>query len=105
MNGVHPKDVVVCLVKCETVLGVMRIVRNSIPLFLIVRASCHNPHKWNGRKDNGPGRKTEVDVINSSLNVTNTEDFVCSDCHGLDSLFRYKYFHSPSSRKKHRLYE
>lgn len=115
-NGTHPKDVVVWSSKIRDRAGRHHKGKKfDIPVFnrqgkhanigQLTCASCHNPHKWNGRKEkNGPGKKTEGNAMNSFLNVTDTENFVCSDCHGLDGLFRYKYFHSPSSRKKHRLY-
>ncbi len=116
-RGTHPKDVLVWSSDIRDKAGRHHQGKKfNIPVFnrlakhdnvgQITCASCHNPHKWNGRKkQKGPAKKTEGNANNSFLNVTNTENFVCSDCHGLDGLFRYKYFHSPSSRKKHRLYE
>ena len=65
--------------------------------------TCHNPHKWSALSDaTGPGKNLEGDVRNSFLR--NKSDLsLCSNCHGMDALFRYKYFHGESSRVKHRL--
>jgi predicted CXXCH cytochrome family protein len=68
-------------------------------------ASCHNPHQWSPRTlAEGPGKNTEGDVNSSFLRLTNTESFMCADCHGRDALFRYKYFHGKSSHKDYRLF-
>jgi hypothetical protein len=72
---------------------------------VITCASCHNPHQWSPRTlAEGPGKNTEGDVNSSFLRLTNTESFLCADCHGRDALFRYKYFHGKSSHKDYRLF-
>ncbi|MBY0575655.1 MAG: cytochrome c3 family protein [Gallionellaceae bacterium] len=65
--------------------------------------TCHNPHQWDPLKaEEGPGRNTEGDARNSFLrNISDAS--LCTNCHGLDALFRYKYFHGETSRKKHML--
>ncbi len=68
--------------------------------------TCHNPHQW--QADNprgGTGKNREGSVLNSFLRVDDTRHFLCSYCHGEDSLFRYKYFHWDKSREKHPLYK
>jgi predicted CXXCH cytochrome family protein len=71
----------------------------------ITCVTCHEPHQWSaGVKAKGPGKNTEGTVDNSFLRIRNSENFICADCHGLDAIFRYKYFHGTTSRKKHRLY-
>lgn len=73
---------------------------------LITCPTCHNPHQWNPAKAvKGTGRNREGDATNSFLRHQYTEYFLCSDCHGEDSLFRYKYFHWEKSRTKHHLYK
>ena len=73
---------------------------------LITCPTCHNPHQWDpGRAEAGSGRNEEGDAMTSFLRHRHTEYFLCSDCHGEDSLFRYKYFHWPESRVKHHLYK
>jgi predicted CXXCH cytochrome family protein len=68
---------------------------------LITCPTCHNPHQWDPASTaEGPGKNIEGDVRTSFLRVSNTESFTCADCHGLDSLYRYKYFHSESTHKK-----
>ncbi|HHL39433.1 MAG TPA: hypothetical protein ENJ37_02895 [Deltaproteobacteria bacterium] len=60
--------------------------------------TCHNPHRWRPAADKyGPGRNTEGKVTNSFLrNLSQLS--LCSDCHSMDALFRYKYFHGNISR-------
>lgn len=71
---------------------------------IITCPTCHNVHQWVPGMEEGPGRNEEGDARTSFLR--GTSDFsLCSDCHGLDALFRYKYFHGESSRRKHRLYK
>jgi len=67
-------------------------------------ATCHNPHQWNaGRTQTGPGRNTEGDTGSSFLRLSHTGSFLCADCHGLDSIYRYKYFHADKGHEKHPL--
>ena len=62
--------------------------------------TCHNPHRWRAdRPAYGPGRNTEGNALNSFLR-NRSESALCTDCHGMDGLFRYKYFHGTTSRKK-----
>ncbi len=65
--------------------------------------TCHNPHQWKATKpEAGDGRNEEGDSLSSFLR--NASDYsLCVDCHGLDALYRYKYFHAAGSRVKHRL--
>lgn len=61
--------------------------------------TCHNPHQWDaGKSEKGSGKNLEGDVSNSFLRHSSTEYFICSDCHGEESIYRYKYFHWPKSR-------
>lgn len=72
---------------------------------LLTCASCHDPHRWSPRDDRaGIGKNIEGDAMNSFLRNANSQYIVCGDCHGQDALFRYKYFHGETSRKKHPLY-
>ncbi|MFQ5634052.1 MAG: cytochrome c3 family protein [Gammaproteobacteria bacterium] len=62
-------------------------------------ASCHDPHRWKpGRDDTAPVANRDGDAQSSFLRLDSTQHFLCADCHGKDSLFRYLYFHSPRSR-------
>ena len=73
---------------------------------VITCLSCHDPHQW--QPDNnkpGDGKKREGDAMNSFLRNSNTELIICSDCHGADAIFRYKYFHGETSRKNYPLYQ
>lgn len=67
---------------------------------IITCATCHNPHKWSVTKaEEGTGKNIEGNSLDSFLR--NTSDFaLCTNCHGIDALYRYKYFHAESSRLK-----
>ena len=63
--------------------------------------TCHNVHQW--RADNqseGPGINQEGDVFSSFLRMETTEGILCAECHGQDSIVRYKYFHGKDFKKK-----
>jgi len=65
--------------------------------------TCHDPHRWKaGSAKPGNGRNNEGDVTNSFLRHANSKGFLCADCHGEDSIYRYKYFHWTKSRKKNK---
>jgi predicted CXXCH cytochrome family protein len=60
--------------------------------------SCHNVHQWNPRlKKVGPGKNVEGNATNSFLRMQ-TYSLLCIDCHGLDALFRFKYYHDLEER-------
>ncbi|MBI5196366.1 MAG: hypothetical protein HZA10_08590 [Nitrospirae bacterium] len=60
--------------------------------------SCHNAHQWSPlAKQKGAGKNLEGDVTTSFLRNVSYNN-ICIDCHGLDALFRYKYFHDPHER-------
>jgi hypothetical protein len=66
----------------------------------IVCSTCHNPHQWNSQHNiKGPGIHVEGNATNSFLREEVRETF-CTVCHGEDSLFKFKYFHSPIGRGK-----
>ncbi|HLB05210.1 MAG TPA: cytochrome c3 family protein, partial [Thermodesulfobacteriota bacterium] len=105
-NFKHPKSVIAS--------SVGRGKKGDFPLYnkegdlkesgVITCPTCHNPHQWSAvKKDFGPGKMTEGDIKDSFLRNL-SPSILCSDCHGLDSLFRYKYFHGDTSRKKYPLY-
>jgi hypothetical protein len=71
---------------------------------VIVCSTCHNPHQWDPEQaEEGPGENIEGDVRTSFLRASKTARFLCSACHGRDSLFRFKYFHSDAAHQKHAL--
>jgi predicted CXXCH cytochrome family protein len=66
---------------------------------LINCPTCHNPHEWVAEKpERGPGKLVEGNNRNSFLRFKSSHS-ICRNCHGLDSLNRYKYFHSNHIRK------
>lgn len=62
--------------------------------------TCHNVHQWSPNKNSaGSGKNEEGDVFSSFLRTASSEQILCADCHGLDAIFRYKYFHGASFNK------
>lgn len=60
--------------------------------------SCHNAHQWSPLvKEKGHYKNLEGNATNSFLRNVSYNN-ICIDCHGLDALFRYKYFHDPEER-------
>ncbi len=72
---------------------------NEVQAGVITCATCHEPHIWApGIDKKGPGKPTEGTNRTSFLRFKSSKN-ICRNCHGLDSLQKFKYFHSPSSRK------
>jgi hypothetical protein len=72
---------------------------NEITIGNISCPSCHNVHQWSPMiKRKGVGKNLEGNTTNSFLRNL-SYDNICIDCHGLDALFRYKYYHEPGERK------
>ncbi len=66
-------------------------------------SSCHDPHQWQADLTQpAPGKNTEGDISTSFLRLSSTASFLCADCHGADSIFRYQYFHSEEERRNRR---
>ena len=60
--------------------------------------SCHNAHQWSPLvKAKGENKNLEGNATNSFLRNVSYNN-ICIDCHGLDALFRYKYYHDPEER-------
>jgi len=60
--------------------------------------SCHNAHQWspeNRLAKDDPKRK-----LTGKFLRTESYNMVCMDCHGLDALLKYEYFHDPNKRTK-----
>ncbi len=111
--GLHPKGFRVPdteLIAKDSALTFAK-VKDEFPIFThtgdvadsgnIVCATCHNPHQWNpDLMEKGPGKKdVEGDATNSFLRA-NLHSAFCSECHGKDSLIKFKYFHSKTSRQE-----
>ncbi len=61
--------------------------------------SCHNVHQWDPRLySRGKGVNVEG-AANTSFLRLQTYSLLCIDCHGLDALFRFKYFHEETEHK------
>ena len=67
-------------------------------------STCHDPHIWDSseRGNANPGRNTAGNMTNSFLREKVVEKF-CSVCHGEESLVKFMYFHSATSRDKKKL--
>lgn len=60
--------------------------------------SCHEVHQWDPKfHTKGAGINLEGTATNSFLRAQ-TYNLLCIDCHGLDALFRFKYYHDPDER-------
>ena len=60
-------------------------------------SSCHNVHQWNATNPSeGPGIHLEGDSNNSFLRHRSAE-LPCKICHGLDSIYRYQYYHKSTA--------
>jgi predicted CXXCH cytochrome family protein len=103
--GLHPRDKMVEGMPVMEMKGV----GDTFPLFTdegekkddghIVCSTCHNPHQWDPRLASpGEGKNIKGNVTNSFLRSNLAAEF-CSRCHGLDTLTRFTYFHSPQGRK------
>ncbi|MCF6248769.1 MAG: cytochrome c3 family protein [Desulfobacula sp.] len=65
-------------------------------------SSCHNVHQWSYRADMKNNKiNLEGNALNSFLRPRAATK-ICRDCHGPDSLFRFKYFHKNKTRKTKR---
>ncbi|MCF6353549.1 MAG: cytochrome c3 family protein [Candidatus Polarisedimenticolaceae bacterium] len=72
---------------------------NEVQAGMITCATCHEPHIWApGKEKAGPGKQTEGTNQTSFLRFKSAKN-ICRNCHGLDSLQKFKYFHSTSSRR------
>jgi len=63
--------------------------------------TCHNVHQWNpDLHAKGEGvALAEGNATNSFLRA-HSPTVMCRDCHGIDSLYKFKFFHDPKERKK-----
>ena len=62
--------------------------------------SCHDVHHWSPNSIQvGVQKNIEGDVMTSFLRP-HVPDRVCRQCHGLDGLFVFKYFHNVEIRSK-----
>jgi predicted CXXCH cytochrome family protein len=59
--------------------------------------SCHDGHQWRPTDTTGGGDDPEGNASNSFLRNASF-DTLCSDCHGIEALYRYLYFHHPVNR-------
>lgn len=62
--------------------------------------SCHDVHVWNRQQKESNGGENADGPAGVKFLRTESSRLVCIECHGPDALFRYLYFHSPSSRTR-----
>jgi predicted CXXCH cytochrome family protein len=58
--------------------------------------SCHNAHQWN--PENRDAKNDPEGNLTGKFLRTESYNMVCMDCHGLDALIKYEYFHDPDKR-------
>ncbi len=62
--------------------------------------SCHDSHQWSLQGRVESGEKTgEGDSSNSFLRNW-SYNTICVDCHGVEALYRYQFFHNPNERRR-----
>ena len=62
--------------------------------------SCHNAHQWNpGSPAKGKGVDAEGNATNSFLRASSAI-VLCKNCHSIDAIFKFKFYHDPSKRIK-----
>ena len=59
--------------------------------------TCHNPHQWQPGQQQNKTQK-EGTILNSFLRHKGIESTFCADCHGLETILKYKYYHDENSR-------
>jgi len=99
----HPyKDMI--LASDEQVMPVMTLSDELInPKGVIACITCHEPHTWEPRVEQHKQNKAVLDfsqqeniegnVISSFLRHKGVKDTFCVDCHGIEALSKYKYYH------------
>ncbi|MGB5993398.1 MAG: cytochrome c3 family protein [Desulfobacterales bacterium] len=58
--------------------------------------SCHNAHQWN--PENRIAKGDPERKLTGKFLRTLSYNMVCMDCHGLDALIKYEYFHDADKR-------
>ena len=62
--------------------------------------TCHDPHIWQpGKLKKGPGKNVEGTTVNSFLRK-DARRGLCYECHGIKTLFLYRYYHVKEERQK-----
>lgn len=62
--------------------------------------TCHDPHVWQpGKLEKGPGNNSEGTPYNSFLRK-DVRRGLCYECHGIKTLFLYRYYHVAEERQK-----
>jgi predicted CXXCH cytochrome family protein len=66
--------------------------------------TCHDPHRWSPSEEDQPETKSPKDqerdgsVLDSFLRQAHTKEGFCTECHGLETRIKYKYYHDKRSR-------
>lgn len=72
---------------------------HQTPLGEISCPTCHDPHVWYPEQvEPGPGANIEGTPVNSFLRK-NVRRGLCYTCHGIQTLFLYRYFHVEEERR------
>lgn len=88
----------------EAVIPLVETVHEDIAeLGAIACISCHEQHSWKPLKDTGEKshaildhrkqENIEGDISNSFLRDKGVAGTFCVDCHGIEALPKYKYYH------------
>jgi len=64
--------------------------------------TCHDPHKWSFRDDLAkPNSENDEGDYMTSFLRNPSQETLCTDCHGPNTLWKYNYFHDPVKRKRY----
>ncbi len=68
---------------------------------VIACITCHDPHRWTADKSQIPSSIAENqdgNALNSFLRRKGIKQTFCVECHGMETLVKYKYYHDKLSR-------
>jgi hypothetical protein len=62
-------------------------------IFCIRCVTCHDNHRWMARPAGQNGTPLDPTEMTSFLRGSIVAEKLCSKCHGLEALYRYRFFH------------
>lgn len=69
-------------------------------IFCIRCVTCHDNHQWMARPAGLNGTPLDPTEMTSFLRGSIVAEKLCSKCHGLEALYRYRFFHQERMFKR-----